>query len=122
MTMVLVVLMLTLSLGAHWALLQSVAWVGMIASYSRNATLGEALVKTFDGEHPCKLCKVVEKGRQSEKKQELLKINAKKDYICESKVSVLFPPSTFQVLSSPDDSSPGRIVTPPVPPPRGLFV
>ena len=43
------VLVLVLSLGLHWALLQSIAWVGMIASYSRVASLAEALSKTFDG-------------------------------------------------------------------------
>lgn len=30
--------------------------------------MGRGLVKTFDGEHPCQLCKAAAKGRQSEKK------------------------------------------------------
>ena len=64
------VLVLVLSLGLHWALLQSIAWVGMIASYSRVASLAEALSKTFDGKHPCCLCKLIQKGRAEEKQQE----------------------------------------------------
>ena len=54
------------SLGLHWPLLQTVAWAGMIASYSRDASLQEAISKTFDGEHPCTLCETIEEGRQAE--------------------------------------------------------
>lgn len=59
-------LALVLSLGLHWTLLQSAAWVGMVVNYSRDASLGEALEKTFDGEHPCALCKMVEAGSSQE--------------------------------------------------------
>ena len=38
-----VVTMLVFVLGAHWAFLQSVAWVGMVVTYSCNAPLTEAL-------------------------------------------------------------------------------
>jgi hypothetical protein len=64
------VLVLTFSLGLHWALLQTVAWTGMIASYSQKSSLTEAISRTFDGLHPCKLCKVVEQGRAAEKESE----------------------------------------------------
>lgn len=62
--------MLVLSLGLHWAFLQTVAWTGMIVTYSRDASFKEAVTKTFDGEHPCPLCKVIKKGRAEEKRQE----------------------------------------------------
>lgn len=58
-----------LSLGAHWAFLQTAAWTGMIVSYSRDASLTEALSKTFDGQHPCCLCKMIQKGRADDNKQ-----------------------------------------------------
>lgn len=67
---VVVVLALVVSLGAHWALLQSVAWVGMIVTYAQEATLAEAVRMTFDGEHPCRLCKVIKAGRATDKKQD----------------------------------------------------
>ena len=57
------------SIGAHWALLQTVAWTGMIISYSQDATLAEAISMTFDGEHPCKMCKVVKEGRKAEQEK-----------------------------------------------------
>lgn len=122
LTRLLVVLTLTLSLGAHWVLLQSVAWVGMAVKYSQDATITEALSKTFDGQHPCKLCKAVQEGRQSEKKNDVLKIEAKKEFCFDSKISVTFPPLVFTLILAPADSGLSRTETPPVPPPRSLFV
>ena len=66
----LVVLSLISSIGLQWSLLQSVAWIGMIVDYSRDASIGKALEKTFDGQHPCCLCKMIQKGRDAEKKQD----------------------------------------------------
>ncbi len=42
----------------------------MIVSYSRDASLSEAVSKTFDGQHPCGLCKVIQKGKAEQKQQE----------------------------------------------------
>jgi len=65
---ILVVAMLSLTLGLHWTLLQSVAWVGMIAGYSRQGSLQQAVARTFDGKHPCPLCKLIRAGKNSENK------------------------------------------------------
>lgn len=62
------VMVLTFSLGMHWVLLQTVAWSGMVVTYAQEDCLRTALVKTFDGQHPCTLCRVVEDGRSAEKK------------------------------------------------------
>jgi len=43
---------LILALGAHWGVLQTAAWVGMIMNYSESAPLLTAVKKTFDGHHP----------------------------------------------------------------------
>ena len=40
----------------------------MVMQYSRSCTLKEALVKTFDGQHPCSLCHAVQAGKKSEQK------------------------------------------------------
>ena len=64
------VLMLVLSLGLHWALLQTVAWTGMLVSYSRDASLADAVSWTFDGKHPCRLCKAIQKGQAEESQQD----------------------------------------------------
>ena len=62
--------MLVISTGIHWVALQTVAWAGMIVSYSEKAPLKTALAETFDGKYPCPLCKAIAAGKKSEKKSE----------------------------------------------------
>lgn len=57
-----VVVLLCLSLGLHWALLQGIAWTGMLISFAQEGTVIEAVEKTFDGQHGCALCAKVKKG------------------------------------------------------------
>lgn len=75
MAKVLIVVALTISVGGHWALLQGLAWGTMLVRYSRTMPLAKAVQYTFDGEHPCHLCKAVKQGRAQEQQQE--KQNAK---------------------------------------------
>jgi hypothetical protein len=70
---------LFVSLNGHLALLQTLAWGNMLVSYSQQASLAEAAQKTFDGEHPCSLCKVVSESKKQEKKKPLLKAEIKLD-------------------------------------------
>ncbi len=54
--------------GAHWMLLQSVAWVGMVATFAHDRPLTQAVSDAIDGQHPCDMCKVIASGQQQEKK------------------------------------------------------
>ncbi|WP_395717637.1 hypothetical protein [Prosthecobacter sp.] len=65
----LVVMLVCLSLGMHWVLLQGVAWTGMIISFASQGTVLEAVEKTFDGQHGCALCAKVKEGRESSQKE-----------------------------------------------------
>ncbi len=58
-----------LSLGMHWALLQGIAWTGMLISFAREGAVMEAVQKTFDGQHGCALCHKVKEGRESNRNQ-----------------------------------------------------
>ena len=78
--------------GGHWFALQTVAWVGMFVENQREASLGEALEKTFDGQHPCALCCAIEKGKQSEDSQKLVEITTKLNAVLVA--SVALPPQT----------------------------
>lgn len=64
------VILVVLSLGLHWAFLQTVAWTGMAVRYARENTIEQAISMTLDGQHPCNLCHVIKKGREEERKQE----------------------------------------------------
>ena len=94
-----------LSIGAQWAVLQGVAWVGMAVAYSlEEGSVSEGLSKTFDGEHPCPLCEVVEKGTQEENgsddpaQNHLSKLKVE---ICQAERVRLNPPPIFRL---PTDS------------------
>ena len=53
----------------------------MMVSYARGGTLAVAFEKTFDGAHPCTLCKVVTSGQNEEKKQQSAKSVVKLDAV-----------------------------------------
>jgi hypothetical protein len=114
----LVVVPLVLVTGGHWALLQTVAWVSMAARYSQDSRLEVALVKTFDGQHPCELCKLVQKGKSEEQKQDLLRADIKLDLFLTRIPSLLYPPPPFSFPTLELDWPPTRAESPPTPPPR----
>ena len=72
----------------------------MLVSYSRNASFAEAVVKTFDGKHPCPMCLMIRDGRQQEERQQknvpLIKIEKMPDFILDDRQTRLpfTPPET----------------------------
>jgi hypothetical protein len=109
------------AIGLHWVVLQSLAWTTMLVDYSKRAPLCQAIAQTFDGAHPCSLCHVVNKGKNSEKKSDLQSPTPKIDMICMSRLSHLIRPFTL-VEYSVCDFGPSLIGrSPPVPPPRSLL-
>ncbi len=64
------VYLLALSLGLHWVVLQSAAWSSMLIRYSEEGTFTQAVGKTFDGKHPCALCKAIQKERTEQQKRQ----------------------------------------------------
>lgn len=115
----LIALSLIVTIGGHWAVLQSVAWVGMAISFSKDAPLADALVKTFDGQHPCHLCKVVKTGRQTERKQALIKVETKLDLMLDRTPGFISASVHLDwLLPDFSASASARTHSPPVPPPR----
>jgi hypothetical protein len=113
-----VVFALVCAIGGHWAILQSVAWVNMVVDFSQTSTLGSAITKTFDGKHPCALCKAVQEGKASEGNQTSLKVETKLDFWLASASLLLEPPLPFVVLPGKSSTPLLRPETPPTPPPR----
>lgn len=56
--------------GAHWMILQTAAWTGMLVSRAQQGSVAEAVETTFDGEHPCRMCSAIETGQKKEQEQE----------------------------------------------------
>ncbi|MCG3147319.1 MAG: hypothetical protein PCFJNLEI_00758 [Verrucomicrobiae bacterium] len=114
----LMVLTLIGAIGAHWALLQSVAWVGMLATNARAYSLTEAITRTFDGQHPCQLCHAIAAGKQAEQNQSPTKFITKIDFWLTPSSCQLFPPTAWDYSRPVIAIPPPRLESPPAPPPR----
>jgi hypothetical protein len=114
----LVVFALVLVIGAHWALLQSAAWVGMAVKFSRTDSVAVALTKTFDGQHLCQLCKLVKAGKASEQKRDLQKIESQFEFTFVAGSCGLFPPRPIRHFTPVSEYAATRFAAPLLPPPR----
>ncbi len=115
----LVALALAFSLGAHWAALQTVAWVGMLATYSQETSFAEAVIRTFDGEHPCRLCLAIQKSRDAGEKQDKSQPNPDAKIIavlCRAMDFDFLPPAPAAFAEPVSVFT--RSDQPPLPPPR----
>ena len=117
---VVMALALFLVAGGHWAMLQGVAWATMVRDFSKTGSLTEAVGKTFDGKHPCAMCKKLTNARASEEKAPVtLKVDKKAEgFVASARSEVPMPlarpivygPAPFVVM-------PERFFAPPVPVP-----
>ena len=103
----------------HLPALQVVAWTGMVVKYAQAVPLAEALEMTFDGDHPCPLCKVIRQAQTADQhevkapsapERTLLFVESPQPWI-QSVVELARLALVPSVLSGP-------AVRPPVPPPR----
>jgi hypothetical protein len=77
----LLVVFLAITMGGHLALLQTIAWGAMLYSYSGKASFSQAVTMTFDGAHPCELCKLVGKSKQDEDRKQAVLGLKKQDVV-----------------------------------------
>ena len=105
-------------LGGHWAVLQTVAWTGMLVDFAQRDSLAAAVTKTFDGAHPCSLCESVTEGRQQEKKQEAAIVVAKLDAVLAPALALPQPHVEMWPYAVGLISADARDFAPPTPPPR----
>jgi hypothetical protein len=116
------VLALVAMLGAHWAALQTVAWTTMLADNLCTQSVKEAVMETFDGNHPCDICKAIAAGKQSEKKAAFSFQSQKLEFPPVKENFVLIAPTQFQLLPLENFSAKPLAQKPLLQPPRGFFV
>jgi hypothetical protein len=116
------VLALATMLGAHWTLLQTVAWTTMLADNLCTHPVKEAVTETFDGDHPCDLCKAIAAGKQSEKKTEFNLQSQKLEFPPLKESFALIAPLQFHLLPQENSSAKSFAQKPLLQPPRGFFV
>lgn len=118
---ILLVAALMFSIGLHWVVLQSVAWAGMLVTYTaQEGSLLTGVSQTFDNEHPCPLCLAIKKGKQSEKKEtRQADLKQKIDLALTFPARLVLTPPAPTLSPMPDfPHSITRCNKPPSPPPR----
>ncbi len=107
--------------GGHWALMQGIAYAGMIRVYSSEGSLSSTIEKTFNGNSPCSFCKKIAQAKKKERTATaaLQKSDKKIVGILELSPVVLSPNQTaisfFKLIAS---TYAGPIIRPPIPYPR----
>jgi hypothetical protein len=113
---------LVTTLGAHWALLQTIAWTTMLASNLPSHSISEAVSDTFDGKHLCPLCRAIAAAKKSEKKSESVSSTVKKEFPPVAAKFAFISPEPVSAFSLAKLSAASSFQKPPLPPPRGFFV
>jgi len=106
--------------GAQWGLLQSVAWTTMLINNLHTASLKQAVETTFDGNHPCCMCKAIAAAKKAEKKNVFVVQLKKFDFVSEPFRFVFQSPQAFFEISYSSECLPDVSHRPPVPPPRAV--
>jgi hypothetical protein len=109
---------LACSIGLHWSFLQSLAWTTMLADNLRTTSFSAALQRTFDGKHPCPLCKAIAQGKKSEKKSDALLPLKKFEGLNQVVAIVVSPPASFPTIEAQETFFATFAHAPPTPPPR----
>jgi len=106
--------------GGHWPALQGVAWITMLASNLRTSSITDAMTHTFDGRHPCPLCRAIASGKKSESKSELVVPVTRFEFVPSH------PGFSLDEVSQFRQSAPVCLIAgesapqPPTPPPRSI--
>lgn len=105
-------------MGAHWTVLQSVAWARMAAERLESAGFSAAVSEAISGRSPCRVCLAVEQGSRACRQQPVVThshgVHAAFEPAPTVRPSVL--PSDLVVADSRAPLL--SAVPPPLPPPR----
>ncbi len=104
--------------GGHWFAIQSFAWARMFVTNAESDNLSVAVEKTFDGQHPCAICKSIASAKGKDSKQQRTFLVSKVPLFCQEQPGedhVLSEGFAFVVSES---RFVDRTSDPAVPPPR----
>ena len=107
--------------GLHWFAVQTVAWAGMLATRSSEVGFVDAARTTFDGAHPCALCRTVDQKRSDDQDGRKIAgdILVRLQFVVP--VGAAIPTRTCSVVRNPlpaGSFADARSESPSVPPPR----
>jgi hypothetical protein len=101
--------------------LQSVAWSRMLMAYSRGGQWISAVTKTFDGRHPCSLCKQIERAKSGEPSPErAAEVENQAAFVAPALVALVRNEGLSWRLEIPEGHGEDRAEQPVTPPPRSV--
>jgi hypothetical protein len=118
-------LALFVAIGGPLAVLQGVAWTTMIRDYSRTGSVTAAVEKTFDGKHPCAMCKKIASQRSHEEKAPVSVKAEKKAEVFIALGAAIVPIPIVRSFSYPPHplvNLPEHLSAPPVPVPISALI
>ena len=118
-TKLIIVLMNTL--GAHLAILQTVAWARMMAAYSRTESLKVTVQKTFDGEHPCAMCLKIRRASNSRSSLSAVNSQVQSDGTLQNVARLSCRREHAESPSASNSFKNDHFVLPDFPPPKDIF-
>ena len=98
--------------------MQSIAWASMVINYSQHCSFVKAVQQTFDGAHPCDLCKRISNAKDAEKKPDTQRSTPKADLICVVRRFAPLPPFCHVDYTELASFLVSGSLEPPSPPPR----
>ncbi|MEQ1918219.1 MAG: hypothetical protein ABL955_03395 [Elusimicrobiota bacterium] len=108
--------------GVQWLVLQGTAWTGMLVARTGASTLREAIVTTFDGSHPCRMCRFVQKqAGTSDQMPRTTGSTLSADLAAVSGI-VVSAPGVSSSWPHEEISHRSRVASPPVAPPPKSFL
>jgi hypothetical protein len=92
----------------------------MLAQNLRADSFTQAVMRTFDGQHPCRMCKAVAAGKKESKKSEFTGSFSRFEFLAVARcvIARTSEPATFVTVTN--ESAASRSDQPPTPPPRAL--
>lgn len=108
-------------------MLQMVAWSQMLAEYSAQKGLAAGIEETFDGEHGCPMCRLIEEGQAKEREkgpvlptrsEQLVKLFPASERLVLSAVRQTVRDLVSLTFAAPLQMTPQWIASPVKPPPR----
>jgi hypothetical protein len=94
----------------------------MLAGNLQSGSLHDAVTKTFDGQHPCCLCKAIAAAKKTEQKNQAASQDLKLDLLLAQENLVLIAPSRLELFPRKDLFAESVSSKPLTPPPRSFFV
>jgi hypothetical protein len=92
----------------------------MLVDNISTTSFSAAIQRTFDGKHPCALCKAIAQGRKSEKQPDTLLSLKKFEALNQAVTMLVSPPASFPLIAAQDASLAALEHAPPTPPPRAV--